>query len=241
MAQADEHVKAIVLKINSPGGMVTASDILHHEISLLKRRRGIKVVACMMELGTSGAYYIATAADKIVAHPTTITGSVGVMVLKLSLADLMQKMGVQEETIKSGDKKDLLFPYRSMSAEERKVVQQIVDQLQGRFLQVIQEGRPNITKEQLEQIADGRILSSQEAKELGLIDRVGYLDDAIKGAKLLAGLTEARVIRYQAPYSAEANIYTQAQGIVPQQQPANSYLSSLLPSMNPCFMYLWLP
>lgn len=241
LAQKDEDIKAIVLKINSPGGTVTASDIIHHEISALKRRTGVKVVACMMELGTSGAYYIATAADRIVSHPTTVTGSVGVIVLKLNMAELMQKVGVQEENIKSGDKKDILLPLRSMSPDERELIQQIVNELQQRFIQVIKDGRQGINPQQLEQIADGRILSSKDAKRLGLIDQIGYLNDAIESAKQLAGLPEARVIMYQSPYNRRANIYTQATAQVSQQNSVHAYLKDLLPSVNPYFMYMWLP
>ena len=241
LAQNDPRVKAIVLKINSPGGMVTASDILHHEILALKKRRGVKVVACLLELGASGAYYVATAADRIIAHPTTITGSIGVMVLKLSLADLLQKIGVREETVKSGEKKDLLFPYRSLSAPEREVVQRIVDHLQERFMQVIRRGRPQITAAQLREIADGRILTARQAKELGLIDRIGYLDDAVETARELAGLGEISLISYQSPYDPQPNIYTQAKQMSPQQPVSNLYSDSLFPGMSPCFMYLWLP
>lgn len=241
LAQGDEHIKALVLRINSPGGMVTASDILHHEISLFKQKTGAKVIACLMGMGTSGAYYIAAGADRIIAHPTTITGSIGVMILKLDLSGLMQKIGVQNETIKSGDKKDVLFPLRSMTPEEREIVQQIIDQLQMRFLEVVRQGRPNIREEQLAQIADGRILSAQNALELDIIDQIGYLDDAIESAKQLAGLTEARVIIYQPPFSQKSNIYAQTAGLTLGSNPVQSYINSLLPSLNPYFMYLWLP
>ncbi len=241
LAQEDKHIKALLLKINSSGGMVTASDILHHEISRFKQKTGVKVVACLMEIGTSGAYYVATSADKIIAHPTTVTGSIGVMILKLDLSGLMQKIGVQDETIKSGDKKNILFPLRSITPEEREIVQQIIDNLQERFLQVVRQGRPNMGEQQLAQIADGRILDSREALRLGVIDKIGYLDDAIENAKQLAGLSEARVIIYRPPFSQKANIYAQTGGLMPQPNPAQSYVNSLLPGLNPYFMYLWLP
>ncbi len=241
LAQADKDIKALILRINSPGGMVTASDILHHEISQFKKATGAKVVACMLEMGTSGAYYVATSADNIIAHPTTVTGSVGVMILKLNLNGLMQKIGIQDETIKSGAKKDILFPLRSMTHDERKLVQQIVDHLQKRFLQVVRQGRPNMSQSELEQIADGRILDSQKALELGLIDQIGYMDDAIESAKQLAGLTQARVIIYRTPSSQKGNIYAQSQGAAFQANPVQSYLNGLLPSLNPYFMYLWSP
>jgi protease-4 len=241
LAQEDEHIKALVLRINSPGGMVTASDILHHEITQFKQQTGVKVVACLMELGTSGAYYVATSADKIIAHPTTVTGSIGVMVLKLNLTGLMQKVGVEEESIKSGDKKDILFPFRSITPEEREIVQRIVGQLYERFLEVIREGRPGIDRQQLKQVADGRILSSREALKAGLVDQIGYLDEAIEVAKQLAGLPSARVIIYQPPLSYKGNIYAQTQVLNPQTGHIQSYLSGLLPRLNPCFMYLWLP
>jgi protease-4 len=241
LARHDEHIKALVLKVDSPGGMVTASDILYHEITRFKKQTGIKVVACLMGMSTSGAYYAAVSADKIVAHPTTVTGSIGVIVFKLNLAGLMEKLGVQEENIKSGTKKDILLPFRPITAEEREIVQQIIGQLQERFLQVIRQGRPDISEEQLKQVADGRILSAKDALELGLVDQIGYLDNAIESAKQLAGLTEARVIIYKSPLSHKTNIYAQAGGLIPQANPVQSYLMSLLPGLNPYFMYMWMP
>jgi protease-4 len=245
LAQQDEHIKALLLKIDSPGGMVTASDILHHEISRFKTRTGAKVVACLMGVSTSGAYYVAAGSDKIIAHPTTVTGSIGVIIFKLNLTGLMEKVGIGEENIKSGEMKDILLPLRPITKEEREVVQQIVSQMQERFLQIIRQGRPKITEEQLKQAADGRILSSHEALNLGLIDQIGYLDDAIESAKQLAGLTEAKIIVYTPPQSYKKNIYTQAEtqtkGFILQQNYLPAYLSDFLPGPSPYFMYQWIP
>ncbi|MBI5787689.1 MAG: signal peptide peptidase SppA [Candidatus Schekmanbacteria bacterium] len=247
LAQEDPAVRAVILKINSPGGMVTASDIIHHELLTYKNKYGVKIVACFMEMGTSGAYYIATAADKIWAHPTSITGSIGVIVMKFNMSELMGKIGVQDESIKSGNKKDILMPFRATTPDERRIVQGLVDQMQQRFLQVIYDGRPKIDKEKLLEIADGRILSPTEAQNVGLIDQIGYLDNAIEDARLLIGSPTARIIMYAPPYIQKANIYTQAQSGTNLLPGVESYLpfrypfSGLLPSPNPYFMYYWMP
>ncbi len=245
LASRDEHVRAVVVKINTPGGTVTASDILHHELLRFKQMYNVKLIACLMDLATSGGYYVATAADKIIAHPTTITGSVGVIVLKLNLDGLMEKLGIEDESLKTGDKKDILSPARPITPEERKLVKDLLAAHQQRFLQVIREGRPNLDEQTIARINDGRILSAKEAGDLGLVDYVGYLDQAIALAKQEAGLPEAKVIVYRPPHSYRENIYTQGTTTVSNSQIKISLLPFDLPKFksagNPQFMYLWLP
>ncbi len=242
LAGRDKLIKAVILKINSPGGTVTASDIIYHEIRTLKQNNGIKVVASLMELGTSGAYYIANSADKIIAHPTTITGSIGVIVLKLNFSGLMDKIGIKNETIKSGDKKDILLPLRAMSVDEKALMQQIIGQFKDRFIEVIKKGRPDIKENDLQLAADGRILSPQDALDLGLIDKIGYLDDAVDTAKELAGLDNARLIMYQPPSSYKSNIYAQAGKTAGfSLNPGQMNLSQFSAGIKPYFMYAWQP
>jgi protease-4 len=206
-ARKDRNVKAVVLRINSPGGGVTASDTLYHEIKKFKMETGVKVVAHFLDAGTSGAYYAALASDRITAQPTSITGSIGVIMLRIDATGLMQKIGVQTLEISSGEKKGMGSPFRPVSAEEKKIFQAMIDSLYGRFVSVIADER-KMAPERVRQFADGRIYTSQEAKEAGLIDDIGYLDDAFVQARKLANLERATVVTYQRPGEYRPNIYS---------------------------------
>ena len=239
-AGRDGKIAGLVVRINSPGGTVTASDILRHEILEYKRKTGVRVVACMMDTAASGGYYVASAADEIVAHPTTITGSIGVIAMKFNVQGLLGKIGVEAEAVKSGDKKDLLSPFRPATEEEKKIVQTVIDQLHGRFVDVIVEGRKSLTREAVLKLADGRIYTASQALELGLVDRVAYLDGAIEGLKSALNLRKASVAVYHRPGTYKGSIYSGAGGntlvvnLLPQD------LESLLPQ-GMRFMYLWSP
>ena len=239
-AAKDRKIAGLVVRINSPGGTVTASDILRHEILEYKRKTGVRVVACMMDVAASGGYYVATAADEIVAHPTTITGSIGVIAMKFNVQGLLGKIGVEAEAVKSGDKKDLLSPFRPATEEEKKIVQAVIDQLHGRFVDVIVEGRKPLSRDVVLKLADGRIYTASQALERRLIDRVAYLDGAIEGLKSALNLKNASVIVYHRPGSFKGSIYSEAWGnttvvnILPQD------MESLLPR-GMQFMYLWAP
>src|SRR5881396_3825039 len=198
LAAEDSHIRALLLRINSPGGTVTASDVIHHEISEFKMKRKIPVVATIMDIGASGGYYIAVAADQIIAHPTSVTGSVGVIMLRVSAEGLLQKIGVEASAIKSGAKKDIGSPFRPMTEDERAIFQTMINGFFSRFLDVVSKGR-SLPADQLKVIADGRVVTGPQALQLGLVDQVGYLDDGIAAAKKLAGLTDARVIMYARP------------------------------------------
>ncbi|RMH04636.1 MAG: signal peptide peptidase SppA [Nitrospirae bacterium] len=244
-AQEDEAVKALVLRINSPGGTVTASDILYHEIRSFKQKRNIPVIASIMDLGTSGGYYVALAADRIVAHPSSILGSLGVILVTVNAAGLLEKIGVEATAVTSGPHKDMGSPFRAMTEKDRAIFQGIIDSLHARFLAVVQEGRPGLTESKVRQLADGRIYSAAQAKQVGLIDEIGYLDDAIAFAKQEAGLKEAQVVMYHRPGGYRPNIYAQAgqfsgvEGFLPS--PSLSSLQTFLTGGPPQFMYLWLP
>lgn len=245
-ASDDHHVKAVVLRINSPGGTVTASDIIHHEITQFKEKRQVPVIACIMDVGTSGAYYVAMGSDYVVAHPSSITGSLGVIMVTLNAAGLLEKVGIEANTVTSGDKKDMGSPFRSMTEEERQIFQGIIDFFHGRFVQVIDEGRGNLTQAEVRQMADGRIYSTEQAKQLGLIDDIGYLDDAIELAKQRAGLRKARVIMYQQPGKFNQNIYSEPmmgdETDIPSFPRVHAeVLATLFGGGTSKFMYLWLP
>ena len=243
-AADDSRVKAIVLRINSPGGTVTASDILHHEIRTFKEKRTIPVVASIMDLGTSGGYYVAMAGDRVVAHPSAVTGSLGVIMVTMNASGLLEKVGVEAIAVTSGQHKDMGSPFRAMTEKDRAIFQSVIDSFFQQFLRVIEKGRPTLKPETIQHLADGRIYSAQQAKELGLVDEIGYLDDAIELAKRAAGITDAKVVRYHRQGGYHPNIYAQMGSgspgfMLPTLDPLT--LTTFLGGTTPAFLYLWLP
>lgn len=206
-ARMDRNVKALVLRINSPGGGVTASDMLYHEVRKYRQETGVKVVAHFLDMGTSGAYYTALAADRISAQPTTITGSIGVIMFRLDATGLLQKIGLQPLEISSGERKGMGSPFRVLAAEERALFQNMVNSLQDRFVGTVVSER-KMEEGAVRKLADGRIYTSSDARSAGLIDDIGYLDDAVAQAKKLAGLDRATVVTYVRPGEYRANIYS---------------------------------
>lgn len=195
-AGGDAHVEAILLRIDSPGGGITASDVIYNELIKYKEEKKKKVVACLEDVAASGAYYVAVASDKIVAHPTTITGSIGVILPLINVSELIKRYGIEDKSITSGPFKEIGSPLKPMSPEEEAVLKGIVEEMYTRFITVVSKGR-NIQLEDVRGLADGRIYTAQQAQALGLIDQTGYLSDAVKLTKELAGLKEAKVIRYK--------------------------------------------
>lgn len=240
-ARKDERIKAVILRLNTPGGVVTTCDIIHHEIESFKEETKTPVVAQLMGVAASGGYFIAASADKVVAHPTTVTGGVGVVAYRLSATGLMEKIGISDETIKSGEKKDIGSPLRSMTDEERQILQGIIDSMFERFMTVVTESRP-IEGTALTEIADGRVFTAERALELKLIDRIGYMDDAIEVAKEEAGIEEARIVTYARPSSYRANIYSSSEfAVSPSVNLFNIDTRGITRLFNLSFMYLWMP
>jgi protease-4 len=241
-AAADSKVKALVVRINSPGGTVTASDVLYHELRMFKAKQKIPVIASIMDVGASGGYYVAVAADKIMAHPSSVTGSLGVIMLTVNARGLLEKIGLEATAVASGPKKDMGSPFRTMTDEERAIFQGVIDTFYQRFLSVIQEGRRNLSTEEIRKLADGRIYSGEQAKALGLVDSVGYLDDAIELAKRQAGLTDARVVVYRRPGEYRHNIYSRLlDGGGGWSALSGLDLMAIVRGGTPQFMYLWMP
>jgi len=210
LAEDDNKVKAVVVKIDSPGGSVTASDILFNEILTYKKRTGAKVIVAMMGVAASGGYYISLPADYIFAHPTTLTGSVGVIFLRPKVAGLMEKIGVGVEVNKSGINKDMGMPYRPATAEEKKILQVMTDRLGLRFVDLAAKYR-HLDAAVTAKIATARVFLAPEALELGMVDEIGYLNQAIAKAKQLAGLPDnARVVVYRRTEYPDDNIYNTA-------------------------------
>jgi protease-4 len=190
----NDSVKAIVLRINSPGGVVAPVQEIHRELTKMKK----KVVVSMGSTAASGGYYIACAADWIFANPGTVTGSIGVIMQFAKIGELMEKLGIKREVVKSGDYKDAGSMYRELTPEERELFQDTIDDVYDQFVDAILEGRRHkeLTRERIEEIADGRILSGRQALEENLVDELGDLSDAIEYAGKLGGIEgKPRVIK----------------------------------------------
>lgn len=200
-ARHDPFVKAVVLDMDTPGGEVTASDEIHREVGLCSRD-GIPVVTCMRSVAASGGYFIAAASDWIVANRLTITGSIGVIIGTTNYTNLFTKIGLEAEVYKSGPMKDMLRGSRERTDMERAYVQRLVDETYREFAAVVANGRMRYdTAEDVmnSEFGDGRIVSGAEALELGLVDQIGYFDDAVDKARELAGEPMVKVVRYRRP------------------------------------------
>ncbi|MCB2187912.1 MAG: signal peptide peptidase SppA [Deltaproteobacteria bacterium] len=238
-AAEDEHIKAVVLKIDSPGGAIAVCDLLYHQIMAYKAKTGVKVVASLMGVAASGGYYVALAGDRILALPTTLTGSVGVILVRLNLSGLLEKVGVSAQATKSGRLKDMWSLFRPASREEDQITQALVDNFFARFQGLVRERRPGVTPEQLAQVSTGRVFSAQEALALHLVDEIGYPEDALGQAKSLAGLEEARLVVYHRPREYRPNLYAGGEAAAPAPGLSQADLAAL--AVSPRFMYLWLP
>jgi protease-4 len=239
-ATDDDRVKAVVLRIDSPGGGVTASDEVWSELVRFKKKRAIPIVASLGDVAASGGYYIACAADRIVAHPTTMTGSIGVIMLNFNVEGLLGKIGVRNETFKAGAHKDLLSPFRGATAEERQIVQSILDTLHARFVAVVREGRPRLDPNRIGELTDGRIFDATQALEAGLVDEIGDVEAAIDAAKAAAKLEKARVVTYHHADEVRENVYSAARQVPVQVNVLPLDLGTLV-RPGPRFMYLWAP
>jgi len=182
----DSRVKAIILRIDSPGGGTAASQEIYREVQRTVTKK--KVIASMGNVAASGGYYVALAADKIVANPATLTGSIGVIMEVSNIKELLQKIGVSREAIKSGPYKDIGSPVREMKPEERRLLEEVIQNVHQQFIEVVSKGR-RLSREQVEKIADGRIFTGQQAKTMGLIDELGSFEDAVDLAKKMVGLS----------------------------------------------------
>lgn len=236
----DDRVRALVLRINSPGGGATASDQIYSEVVRFKREKKIPVVSALGDLAASGGYYVACAGDRIVAHPTTVTGSIGVILLNLNLEGLLGKIGVRNETYKAGDHKDLLSPFRGATPEERRIIQGVLDTMHARFISVVRESRPGLDPGRVPELTDGRIFDAPQAVAAGLVDEIGDLRQAIAVAERAAGIAKARVVMYHRGSESRENIYSAANGL-PAQVNLMPVDLGMLAERGPRFMYLWAP
>lgn len=244
-ARQDDEIRGVLVRIDSPGGTATASEQIYSELRRFKQERGVPVVAQFLQLAASGGYYVAMAADEIQAHPTSVLGSIGVIFSGVNAAELMDKIGVEDQTIKGGRLKDMGSLFRPLSAEERGQLQSIVDELHARFKEVVDAGRPNLTSEQIDVLADGRIYSARQGLENGLVDRIGALPEAIGLLSDRMGAPSVRVVTYHRPNAPRRNIYMKApaSGSPGPLAGAAPALPRAFESMlaRPGFHYLWWP
>jgi protease-4 len=205
----DEAVKAIVLRVDSPGGTVSGSDEIHHRLADLAGKRKLPVVVSMGGIAASGGYYAAMAnggrEDVIFAEPATLTGSIGVIIPHFDLSQAIKRFDIRDDSIASGPLKEMLSPTKErppeMAERERKLLQALVDDMFVRFKEIVRAGRPKLDAEAVDKVATGQIFTATQAKEAGLVDRIGFLEDAVARAVELAGLTAetARAVKYTKP------------------------------------------
>jgi len=235
----------VVLRIDTPGGGVTASDIIYREIREFRERTGKPVIAQMMGMAASGGVYISMAADRIYAHPTTLTGNIGVISVFPRLEGLAGKIGMDVRVIKSGDKKDIGSMWRDFTPEERRILQSVIDEYYGKFLEVVLESRGNAGSSRLREIADGRVLTAWQALEAGLIDGVCYLPESIEKAKEESGISDSVVVTYKRRHEYRENIYSLHGSEAPSARTQiglfNVDAGGVSMDTTPRFMYLWAP
>jgi len=197
----DPLVKAIVVRIDSPGGGVAPSQEIYNAVKRVRKEKNKTVIASMGTVAASGGYYIAVATDRILANPGTLTGSIGVIMQLANFQDLLEKIGVKNVVVKSGKFKDIGSPFRPMQDEDRKLLQLVMDDVHRQFIDAVAEGR-SLDQAEVEQLADGRVFTGQQAKSILLVDDIGDLHDAIKLAGELGGIEgEPRVMETSKPFS----------------------------------------
>jgi len=236
LAREDPAVKGLIVRIDSPGGSISGSDQIYNEIRKFRAEVGKPVIAFMQGMAASGGYYGAVACERIMAEPTVITGSIGVIMGHFVFGDLLEKkLGVQPVVLKSGEKKDWPSSFTPPTDEQLQYLRErIITPAYERFVSVVVEGRKDVlTPEQIRSLADGGIYTAPEAREKRLIDEIGYLDDAIKLAKSMAGVEKAQVVEYQELFSWMSLLAAKSNTGLKLDR------SSLLELGMPRAMYLW--
>jgi protease-4 len=245
-AAKDPAVRAIILRINSPGGAVTSSDTCYREVRRFAERTGKPVVASLADVAASGGYYIALGADEIVAQPTTVTGSIGVIFQTFNFSEGMARWGVQGRSVVSGPNKAIASPFEPAQERHYAILQGIVDEFAASFRALVAERRPGLSAELLATYTDGRVVTGAEAVRLGLADEVGDVRDAFECAKRLAKLSTARLVKYHAEGSTPRTPYALG-GVDPARSAATTInlmqvnLASGLADSGAGFYYLWIP
>ena len=249
-AERDDRIKAIIVRLNTPGGAVTASDAMYRDVKTFGQRSGKPVVMLMMDVAASGGYYLACGGDEIIAYPSTVTGSIGVIIQTISLQPALSSIGIQTEALTSGPNKDAGSPFTTMTPGHRAVLQGIVDEMYADFRGIVRQNRPSIPEELFDEITDGRVVTGRHALEVGLVDALGDLDDAFDRAKALSGITDADLVVYHRPLEYVGSPYAAAPGAPAAQSPGQTQINMLqlnlggsLGGLNAPsgFYYLWQP
>ena len=240
-AANDPRVRAIVVRINSPGGSVTACDILAEELRQFRRTTGKPVVSCLMDLATSGAYYLAVGADRIVAHPTAITANIGAILNQYNLQDAMAQLNVKSEPIKSGPLVDMGSLASPLPQGAESLLREMVDSFRERFRERVAERRPLMTAADWATLNDGRVVAAPKARSLHLVDTIGYVHDAIDEAETLAGSSGSEVVLFQRKGYPTHSLYA----ITPNSPIDGQIVPLSYPGLDrakvPTFLYLWQP
>jgi len=235
-AREDRSIKGLIIRVNSPGGTISDSDGIYREIQKYRQETGKPVVAFMQGVAASGAYYASVACDKIVAEPTVITGSIGVLMRHFVFQELLEhKLGILPVILTEGKKKDWPSSFKSPSEEELQYLREkVLLPAHERFMEVVAEGRQgSLTLREVKDMADGGVLGAKEAVEKKLIDEVGYLDDAIKVSKTLAGIGKARVVEYRRVFSLSSLLSSRNNSVLKFD------LNTLQELCTPQVLYLW--
>ncbi len=248
LAAEDDAVKAIILRITSPGGTVTGSDIMYHELRRFADQTHKPIIASMGEVAASGGYYLAVGADHIIAEPTTITGSIGVIMPTLNMSEGLSKIGIKARSVKSGANKDIANPLEPMRDSQYAVLQGLVDEFYDQFKSLVLERR-HIDPSRVAEATDGRVFSGRQALPLGLVDELGGIREAFTAAKRFANLESATLIRYaskgsvaRSPYAlAPVGASTPSSGLTLKLDTATSPLSNIAPGETSGIYYLWMP
>ncbi len=251
-AAKDEGVKAVVLRINSPGGTVTGSDIMFREVRRFAERTKKPVIASLGEVAASGGYYLACSADAIVAQPTTITGSIGVIIPTINFSEGLSRIGITSRDVMSGPNKNMASPFEPIREGNYAVLQGIVDEFYGRFTALVVERRPGFSVSEHPEAVDGRILTGARAVEIGLADREGGVREAFELAKTKAGLKSARLIKFTSPEDRPRTPYAAAGDLVPSAGSAEQEINLVQVRLDGTALpgpasgasgvyYLWLP
>lgn len=234
----DDNIQGVLLYVNSPGGGVMESAQIRDKILQIQKERNIPFYVSMGSMAASGGYYISAPADKIFASKETLTGSLGVIMQGYDYSELMKKLGVSDNTIKSGEYKDIMSGTRPMTEDEKKIMQSMIDDSYNEFVKVVAQGR-GMTVEQVRKIADGRIYDGRQAKENGLIDEFGYQEDALEALKKEQGLAGATVIQYDAPGDFSSLFSVAAQKISGQNADISQLIKLTGTLKAPRMMYLY--
>lgn len=241
--EENDNVKAVILRMNTPGGTVTASDMMYRDIMRFKRKTRLPVIASMMDVCASGGFYVSCAADYRVAYPSTITGSIGVMVQLLNFRGLLHKIGVSAPALASGPNKEMGSPFKRLTPHDRKLLMHFVHEDYHHFVRLVQRTHRRVNPRNWKKLTDGRVISGRDAARYHLINQIGGLHFAIQLAKRLTGIRHANVLLYTRQAGAPGTIYSKAPNVAPQMNLINVNFGQSAASyfgMHKGFYYLYM-